>query len=229
MLATSVTGPLVWIGFIGVGVVGWIARRRKLRAEEQSIEGWAASHGYPQTDVVLGRTPVLSAVGGDPGPAFAVPIGDRTGALFPFSYTIGAGRDSKDVDTTVVQVDAPPGVPPFRVVPREGSDVPDRTYGEEEMELESIEFQRDHQLLVERGADRTALERLFDPPTIVWFINQGSAAPVVEYADATLAVVARSCCMTGTDCEALLGQAQYLTTRLDAVAAAPLPDSPTTA
>jgi hypothetical protein len=216
MLTTPVTGPLVWIAFIGVAAAAWIARRRKLRAEEESIESWAAAKGYPESDVMLGDTPVLRADNARPGPAFAVPVSTSSGALFPFSYSIGSGRDRHDVDTTVVQADVTAQLPSFSVIPRHANDLPYGPFGENEMDLESVEFHHDHKLVVDRHADRTVLERVFDPETIVWFINLGPDAPVVEYAGGTLAVVARRCCMTGADCDTLLGQAQYMAGRLQA-------------
>ena len=63
------------------------------------------------------------------------------------------------------------------------------------------------------------LERVFDPETIVWFINLGADAPVIEYQEGTLVVAARRCSMTGAACDALLGQAQYMAGRLQAAGA----------
>src|SRR5262249_45609843 len=124
MLATPVTGYLMWFVFAGVGIAAYIARTRRWRAEEESIESWAAGKGYQPGARGFAAPPLRQATNGHVGPCFTVPIGDGDGALFAFTYTIGSGRDQRAVDTTLVQANLAPGLPQFRVVPRHANDLP---------------------------------------------------------------------------------------------------------
>ena len=219
MLATPITGYLMWFVFAGAGIAAYIARTRRWRAEEESIESWAAGKGYQPASPGFASTAMRQATNGHVGPCFTVPIGGGDGELFAYTYTIGSGREQRTVDTTLVQANLAPGLPQFRVVPRHANDLPSGPWGDREMDLESVEFHDDHRLLVDHDGDREVLERVFDPETIVWFINLGADAPVIEYQEGTLVVAARRCCMTGAACDALLGQAQYMAGRLQAAGA----------
>jgi hypothetical protein len=221
MLATAFTGYLMWFLFAGIGIAAYIARQRRLRAEDESIESWAAGKGYQPSQPGFASTPMRHADNAHVGPSFAVPVGGGEGELFAFTYTIGSGRDQRHVDTTLVQTDLAPGLPRFRVVPRHANDLPGGPWGDREMDLESVEFHDQHRLLVDHDGDREVLERVFDPETIVWFINLSADAPVVEYEGGTLVIAARRCCMTGAACDALLGQAEYMAGRLQAAGVAP--------
>jgi hypothetical protein len=181
---------------------------------ESALESWAALNGYqlvPQPD---GSTPTLAAGNGRSGPCFEVPVGERSAALFAFSYTVGSGRDQVTVDTTIVQALLAAGFPHFRVVPRDAHRLPPGPGDEHEVELESIEFQRDHKLLAGHGGDPAVLERMFDPETIVWWINQGSLAPIVEYQMGTLVVRSTLPLSDASEYEMLLGQAQTIAGRV---------------
>ena len=82
------------------------------------------------------------------------------------------------------------------------------------MELESVEFQRDHRLVAGRDGDRDALLRLFDPETIVWWIDLGSLAPIVEYQTGTLVVRSTVPLSDGGEYDMLVGQAARIAGRV---------------
>ncbi len=214
MLATPFTGYLMYLVVGGVAAAGYLARRRRLRAEEDAIELWAAGNGYSQVEQPAGSTPTLTADNASAGPCFAVPVGEQEAALFAFSYTVGSGRDQVTVDTTVVQAALAAGFPHFRVLPRHGRHLPDGPGDEQEVELESIEFSRDHRLLAGRDGDRDALLRLFDPETIVWWINLGSLAPIVEYQTGTLVVRSTVPLSEGGELDMLVEQAKAIARRV---------------
>jgi hypothetical protein len=181
---------------------------------ESALESWAALHGYQLVSQPDGSTPTLAADNGRSGPCFAVPVGEQSAALFEFSYTVGSGRDQVTVDTTIVQAPLAAGFPHFRVVPRNGRQLPPGPGDEREVELESIEFQRDHKLLAGQNGDRAALEQMFDPETIVWWINQGSLAPIVEYQMGTLVVRSILPLSDAGGYDMLLAQAQKIAGRV---------------
>jgi hypothetical protein len=214
MLATPFSGYLIWIAFAGFAVVAYVARQRRLRAEEDAIETWAAGKGYPQTEQPIGSSPTLMADNGRPGLCFAVPVAEQGGALFAFSYTVGSGRDRVSVDTTVVQAELAAGFPHFRVLPRHPRNLPPGPGDEQELDLESIEFHQDHQLLVARNGDRDALMRLFDPETIVWWIGLGSLAPIVEYQTGCLVVRSSVALTDASELDMLVDQAQTVAKRV---------------
>ena len=154
MLATPITGYLMWFVFAGAGIAAYIARTRRWRAEEESIESWAAGKGYQPASPGFASTPMRQATNGHVGPCFTVPIGGGDGELFAYTYTIGSGREQRTVDTTLVQANLAPGLPQFRVVPRHANDLPSGPWGDREMDLESVEFHDDHRLLVDHDGDR---------------------------------------------------------------------------
>jgi hypothetical protein len=199
--------------------IGFAAYRGYLRMQgredrESAIETWAALNGYEMVDQPAGSTPTLEADNASAGPCFAVPVGEQDAALFAFTYTVGSGKDEVTVDTTVVQAELAAGFPHFRVLPRHGRNLPPGPGGEQQVELESVEFQRDHRLLAGRDVDRDALIRLFDPETIVWWIDLGSLAPIVEYQTGTLVVRSTVALTDGAEFDMLVGQAQKIAGRV---------------
>jgi hypothetical protein len=214
MLATPFTGYLIYVVVGGVAATGYLARRRRLRAEEDAIETWAATNGYLPVEQPIGSTSTLSADNGQAGPCFAVPVGEQEAALFAFSYTVGSGKEQVTVDTTVVQAELAAGFPHFRVVPRHAQHLPLGPGDEQEMDLESIEFHRDHKLLVGRDGDRDALERLFDPETIVWWIALGTGAPIVEYQNGCMVVRSLDALTDGSELDALVVRAKMIAGRV---------------
>jgi hypothetical protein len=103
------------------------------------------------------------------------------------------------------------------VVPRHGFVAPSAGWDEQELHLESAELEADFRVLVGRDGDRQALLELFDPETIVWLINLGRAAPVIEYRLGRLVVVSGHPCTTDVELDALAEQARYLAGRVLAV------------
>jgi hypothetical protein len=214
MLATPFSGYLMYVVASGIGAVAYVMRRRRLQAEEDTIEAWAAGNGYALVEQPLGSTPTLGADNGRAGPCFAVPVGEQEAALFAFTYTIGSGRDQVTVDTTVVQAELAAGFPHFRVVPRHARHLPPGPGDEQELDLESIEFHRGHRVLVGRDGDRNALMRLFDPETIVWWIGLGTGAPIVEYQTGCMVVRSLKAVSDRSQLDALVGQAQKIASRV---------------
>jgi hypothetical protein len=204
---------------IPVAFVGFAAYRTYLRWQgrqdrENAIETWAALNGYGLVPQPAGSTPTLEADNGQAGPCFAVPVGEQGGALFAYTYTVGSGRDEVTVDTTIVQAELAAGFPHFRVLPRHGRNLPAGPGDEREVELESVEFQRDHRLLAGRDGDRDALLRLFDPETIVWWLDLGSLAPIVEYQTGTLVVRSTVPLSDGSEYDMLVSQAARIGRRV---------------
>ena len=214
MLASPFSGYLMYVVVSGIAAIGYVARRRRLQAEEDAIETWAAGNGYAQVEQPFGSTSTLSADNGQAGPCFAVPVGEQEAALFAFTYTIGSGRDQVTVDTTVVQAELAAGFPHFRVLPRHARHLPPGPGDEQELDLESIEFHRDHRLLVGREGDRNALTRLFDPETLVWWIGLGASAPIVEYQTGCLVVRSLTALTDRSQLDTLVGQAQQIAGRV---------------
>src|SRR5437879_2567066 len=156
---------------VPLGSVAFAAYRGYLRLQgreqrEDALDTWAALNGHQLVDEPAGSTPTLTADNGQAGPCFAVPVGEMGAAVFAFTYTVGSGRDQVTIDTTIVQAELAAGFPHFRVVPREAHRLPSGP-DESEVELESVEFQRDYRLMAATHGDRDALLRLFDPETIV--------------------------------------------------------------
>jgi hypothetical protein len=226
MLATPFTGYLMYIVVGGFAAIGYVVRRRRLQAEEDAIETWAAGNGYAPVDQPFGSTSTLSADNGQAGPCFAVPVGEQQAALFAFTYTIGSGRDQVTVDTTVVQAELAAGFPHFRVLPRHARHLPPGPGAEQELDLESIEFDRENRVLVDRDGDRNALMRLFDPETIVWWIGLGTDAPIVEYQTGCMVVRSLTALTDRSELDTLVGQAQKIAGRVLAEGLLHQPESP---
>jgi len=224
VLAFLFSGYLMYVVASGLAAVAYVARRRRLQAEEDAIETWAAGKGYAQVEQPFGSTSTLSADNGRAGPCFAVPVGEQEAALFAFTYTVGSGRDQVTVDTTVVQAELAAGFPHFRVVPRHARHLPSGPGDEQELDLESIEFHRDNRVLVSRDGDRNALMRLFDPETIVWWIGLGSAAPIVEYQTGCMVVRSLAVLTDPSGLDTLVGQAQKIAGRVLSEGALHQPD-----
>jgi hypothetical protein len=214
MLATPFSGYLIYVVVGGIAAAGYMVRRRRLQAEEDAIETWAAGSGHARVDQPFGSTSTLSADNGRAGPCFAVPVGEQEAALFAFTYTIGSGRDQVTVDTTIVQAELAAGFPHFRVVPRHARHLPSGPGDEQELDLESIEFDRDNRVLVGRDGDRNALMRLFDPETIVWWIGLGRTAPIVEYQTGCMVVRSLTALTDPSGLDTLVGQAQKIAGRV---------------
>ena len=189
MSHTSAPQLLIPLAFAGVRRVplGYL-RSQGRQDRAAALETWAALNGYrPRPRSRDGSTPTLEPT--TAGRAVLRGAGGRTGrgALRGRGgrrrpSRVGSGRDPGDRRT---RPSCRPSWPPaFRtsgwcrgtgaIAPAHGGD-------EREVELESVEFQRDHRLLAGRDGDREALLRLFDPDTIVWWIDLGALAPIVEY------------------------------------------------
>ena len=179
---------------------------------ENALETWPAQNGFESSYQPTGSTPTLEADNGHAGPCFAVPVGEQEAAMFAFSYTIGSGRDQVDVETTLVQAVLAAGFPHFRVLPAHADRLPPGPGDEHEVQLESIEFQHAHRLLAARGGDLDALMRLFDPEMIVWWLDQGSLAPIVEYQMGTLVVRSTVPLDESAQYDMLLAHAQKIAT-----------------
>ena len=85
------------------------------------------------------------------------------------------------------------------MVPRHGFVAPSAGWDEQELHLESVELDAEFRVLAGRDGDRQALLELFDPETIVWLINLGRTAPVIEYQLGTLVVVSQHPCTTDVE------------------------------
>jgi hypothetical protein len=205
---------LIPLAFAGFAAYRGYLRLQGREDRENALETWAALNGYDLVPEPDGSTPTLEADNGSAGPCFAVPVGEQGGALFAFTYTVGSGRDQVTVDTTIVQAALAAGFPHFRVLPRHGRNLPIGPGDEHEVELESVEFQRDHRLVAGRDGDRDALLRLFDPETIVWWIDLGSLAPIVEYQMGTLVVRSTVPLSDGDEYDMLVDQAARIAGRV---------------
>jgi hypothetical protein len=198
--------PLLVVGFAGYR--RWLAAQRS-DDRRDAFASWAAWNGFePASPPAYGSTPTLMQQPGRHGLCYGVPIGEETGAVFEWSYTVGSGKDQHTVTTTAAQALLSAGFPHFRVVPRSG-EVLDGSLDEHEIRLESVEFDQCNRLLTGRQDDREVFG-LFDPDMIVWWIEQGELAPTVEYQMGTLVVTSRSSCDSHAAFDRLLGQAQHI-------------------
>jgi hypothetical protein len=203
---------------------------------DAAAAGWAARNGFvPADPPPPAATPTLQLPGGEASDGWQVPIGDGTGTLFRWTWSIqhestfterelGIGGPVRLGDVTVVQALLAAGFPHFRVVPRHAPVPHAAGWDEQEVDLESVEFSTRFRLLAGRGGDREALLRLFDPETIVWFVQLGGAAPTVEYGMGTLAVSSRHRCTADAEYEALLETAQRIARRVLAEGLLHVPD-----
>jgi hypothetical protein len=222
-----VANPLLPYLF-GLGVVVLAAMRylRWSSSEPDMAAGWAARKGFlPAEPPPPGSTPTLRLPGGTASECWEVPIGDGTGTLCRWTWTIEDDRSLTERElgvsvgmhlgeVTIVQALLAAGFPHFRVVPQHGFVAPADDWDEQRVDLESVEFGQRFRLLAGREGDREALIRLFDPETIVWFLGLGDTAPVVEYGLGTLVVSTRYPCTTDVEYEALLEAAQRIATRV---------------
>jgi hypothetical protein len=206
-----------------------LAGMRYLRVSSPSTDTateWAVRKGFfPAEPPLPGATPLLRLPGGQAGECWRVPIGDEGGALYRWTWVIEYDRTPmmRELDApvglrtgeaTVIQALLAAGFPHFRVVPHRGFVAPAGDWDEEAVDLESVEFGQRFRLLAGHDGDREALLRLFDPETIVWFLQLGDAAPVVEYGLGTLVVSSRYPCTTDVEYEALLETAQRIASRV---------------
>ena len=206
--------PFAFFLFAGYRLLTqWQAREEA----QNTVATWAAWNGfgpggYPHT----GTTPTLSLPGGSAGDTYEVPLGTTTGTLFLWSWTVDDRNQpmgSRTYEVTVVSATLAAGFPHFRVIPRHGQAAPSNL-DEHEVELESVEFSSQFKLLAGGDGDQQALVSLFDPETIVWFINQGETAPVIEYQLGTLAVVTRYPAETDVELDALVEGARRMAERV---------------
>ncbi len=212
--------PLAFVALAGMRYL-----RTSSPAPDMSAE-WAVRKGFlPAEPPLPGATPLLRLPGGEASDCWRVPVGDEGGALYRWRWVIEDDRTPmmreldapvglRMGDVTVVQALLAAGFPHFRVVPRHGFVAPAGDWDEEAVDLESVEFGDRFRLLAGHDGDREALLRLFDPETIVWFLQLGDAAPVIEYGLGTLAVSSRCACTTDVELESLLEAAQRIASRV---------------
>jgi hypothetical protein len=193
-------------------------------ADVDNAAVWAVRKGFLPADAPPpASTPTLELPDGQASDCWEVPVGDGTGTLYEWTWVIADNRSLTERElgvqagmqmgrTTVIQALLAAGFPHFRVVPRHGFVAPAAGWDEERVELESVEFGQRFRLLAGRDGDREALLRLFSPETIVWFLQLGDAAPVVEYGMGSLVVSSRYACTTDLEYESLLESAQHLAT-----------------
>jgi hypothetical protein len=193
--------------------------------DDQSVS-WAMRRGLiPAEPPQTGSTPMLQLPDGQAHDCWEVPIGDGSGTLYRWTWTLADDRSAtaRQMDlqiglrlgeVTMVQALLAAGFPHFRVVPRHGFVAPSGGWDEQEVQLESVEFAAQFRLLAGKDGDRDALLRLFDPETIVWFVSQGALMPVIEYQLGTLVVSSRYPCSSDVEYDSLLEHAQRIATRV---------------
>ena len=207
--------PLLVAGFGGYRYLG-----NQSSASEAS-ELWAARRGFPPAMApVGGSTPTLELPDGTATDCCEVPLGNVTGHALQLELgdrrrPLGRVADVRrarrpDGEVTAVQAPLAAGFPHFRVVHSRGFVAPNGEADEQEIQLESAEFQKRFRLLAGSDGDRQALMRLFTPELIVWFTDLGDGAPVVEYWMGTLVVSTRVPCIADDEYDALLSAAQRI-------------------
>jgi hypothetical protein len=191
------------------------ARAQRSAEIDSATSAWALREGLVAgTEPPVGATPTLSLPQGSAHDCWQLAIGDGGGTLFRWTWVIEEGRDVRIGEATVVAAMLAAGFPHFRVVPRHGFVAPSAGWDEQELHLESVELEARFRVLAGRDGDRQALLELFDPETIVWLINQGRAAPVIEYQQGTLVVASQHPCTTDVELDALAEQARHLAGRV---------------
>jgi hypothetical protein len=201
--------PLALVSYIGYRY--WAQAQRSAEIDS-ATSAWALREGLvPGTPPEAGSTPTLSLPEGSAHDCWQLPIGDGSGTLFRWTWMIQEGSEAHMGEATVVSAMLAAGFPHFRVVPRHGFVAPSAGWDEQELHLESVELEADFRVLAARDGDRQALLELFDPETIVWLINQGRAAAVIEY---QLVVMSQHPCTTDVELDALAEQARHLASRV---------------
>jgi hypothetical protein len=201
--------PLALVAYIGYRY--WAQAQRSAEIDS-ATSAWALREGLaPGTPPAAGSTPTLSLPEGSAHDCWQLPIGDGSGTLFRWTWMIQEGSEAHMGEATVVSAMLAAGFPHFRVVPRHGFVAPSAGWDEQELHLESVELEADFRVLAARDGDRQALLELFDPETIVWLINQGRAAAVIEY---QLVVMSQHPCTTDVELDALAEQARHLASRV---------------
>ena len=204
--------PLALVAYLGYRY--WAQAQRSAETDS-ATSAWALREGLaPGPPPAAGSTPTLSLPEGNAHDCWQLPIGDGSGTLCRWTWMIQEGSDSHMGEATVVSAMLAAGFPHFRVVPRHGFVAPSAGWDEQELHLESVELEADFRVLAGRDGDRQALLELFDPETIVWLINQGRSAPVIEYQLGTLVVVSQHPCTTDVELDTLAGQARHLASRV---------------
>jgi hypothetical protein len=204
--------PLALAAYVGYRY--WAQAQRSAEIDS-ATSAWALRNGLaPGTPPAAGSTPTLSLPEGSAHDCWQLPIGDGSGTLCRWTWMIQEGSEAHMCEATVVSAMLAAGFPHFRVVPRHGFVAPSAGWDEQELHLESVELEAEFRVLAARDGDRQALLELFDPETIVWLINQGRAAPVIEYQLGTLVVVSQHPCTTDVELDALAGQARHLASRV---------------
>lgn len=204
--------PLAVAAYIGYRY--WAQAQRSAEIDS-ATSAWALRERLvPGTPPPAGATPTLSLPDGCAHDCWQLPVGDGSGTLCRWTWVIHEGSDVQLAEATVVSATVAAGFPRFRVVPRHGFVAPPAGWDEQQLHLESAELEDGFRVLVGRDGDRQALLELFDPETIVWLINQGRAAPMIEYQLGTLVVVSQHPCTTGVELDALARQARYLAGRV---------------
>jgi hypothetical protein len=204
--------PLALLAYAGYRY--W-ARAQRSAQIDSATSAWAVREGLvPGTAPPAGATPTLSLPEGSAHDCWQLAVGNGVGTLFRWTWVIQEGRDVRVGEATVVAATLAAGFPHFRVVPRHGFVAPSAGWDEQELHLESVELEAGFRVLAGRDGDRQALLELFDPETIVWLINQGRTAPVIEYQLGTLVVVSQHPCTTDVELNVLAEQARHLAGRV---------------
>jgi hypothetical protein len=177
------------------------AYRRFTEQAEDLFGAWAALQGFEPLPApsVAGQLPQRLAV-------YAAPVG-AGGRIGGWTWTPGAGHDTRPVHMVTVEAVLSAGFPNFRVVPADNAVLV--WPGEHEVALESVEFNQTNRLL-SVSKDPADLLQVFTPDEIVWWIEQGEQAPTVRYQLGSLVVSSRAQCESFADFDRLLAQARRI-------------------
>jgi hypothetical protein len=162
--------------FVAVAVyAGWRAVQNSGDggASDDPIGGWAVMNGYEVCEQPsIGTTELLRRDDEVVGSPYAVPVGPQGGAMYQLLINVGSDRQPEFVPMVVVQALLAAGFPQFSVYATgDGLPKPLVRPGMRTVDFESADFAERFHVVVDRDAPDERVRRLFDPETLVWWID----------------------------------------------------------
>jgi len=220
--------PATLPGLLAVAVViyaGWRMMQGSgtVAASEDPLGGWAVMNGgEPCERPSIGSTELLRHDNDEVlGLPYTVPVGPQGGAIYQLRINTGTDREPSFVELVVVQSFLAAGFPQFSVFAGDdGLPRPTLQTGMRTVEFESADFDQRFHVVADDDAPDERLRRLFDPETLVWWVDN-CAGLRVEYEYSCLCV-ARRPGGGWADLDALLATAQSIADRVVEAGAAAL-------
>src|SRR5262249_27433728 len=142
-------------------------------ASDDPIGGWAVMAGFePCPRPSIGTTAVTRMSDQGVGECYEVPVGPQGGAMYQLLVHVGSDREPEFIPVVVVQAVLAAGFPQFGVYPKSDGLPREMTHpGMRKVEFESAEFADQFHVIADDDAPDERLRRLFDPETLVWWLD----------------------------------------------------------